>query len=171
MVLTRTNWPDVDDLIALYADDDRPMTPASVLAEEMPRLMAHNRRVDRLGSWVARDQATGCLLGWFMIRPVEEPLQTVELTYRLGRTAWGRGYDIEGILGMIEMARAAQVSTVVATVMAVDVGSRRLMEEAGLQLVHISGGDTPSPTATLRQVSYAFDLIVDARLPAAVSPV
>ena len=48
--------------------------------------------------------------------------------YRLRRRAWGRGYDIEGVLRMIEIARAAQVSTVIATVMAVDVASRRLMK-------------------------------------------
>ena len=57
MALTRTNWPDVDDVVALnadtevmrYLDHGRPMTPARVLAEEMPRLMAHNGRADRLG--------------------------------------------------------------------------------------------------------------------------
>ena len=117
MTLTRTNWPDVDDVVALnadtevmrYLDHGRPMTPARVLAEEMPRLMAHNGRADRLGSWVARDRGTGNFLGWFMITPVDEPLRNVELTYRLRRRAWGRGYDIEGMLCMIEIARAAQV--------------------------------------------------------------
>jgi len=67
MALTRTNWPDVDDVIALNADaetrgdpgDHQPMSAARVLDEEMPRLMAYNRRVDRLGSWVARDRAAG----------------------------------------------------------------------------------------------------------------
>ena len=75
MALTRTNWPDVDDVIALNADaeagrefsEDRPMSAARVLGEEMPRLMAYNRRADRLGSWVARDRGTGSFLGWFMI--------------------------------------------------------------------------------------------------------
>jgi RimJ/RimL family protein N-acetyltransferase len=103
MALTRTNWPDVDDVVALNADSDvmryvdhgRSMTPARVLAEEMPRLMAHNRRADRLGSWVARDRGTGSFLGWFMITPVDEPLRTVELAYRLRRRAWGRGYDLQ----------------------------------------------------------------------------
>ena len=143
MTLTRTNWPDVDDVVALNADTEvmpsvdqgGPMTGARVLAEEMPRLMAHNRRRDRLGSWVARDRKTGDFLGWFMITPVDEPLRTVELTYRLRRKACGQGYDIEGTLRMIEIARAAHVSTVIATTMDVDVASRRLMEEAGLHLV------------------------------------
>jgi RimJ/RimL family protein N-acetyltransferase len=168
MALTRTNWPDVDDVIALNADAEaprdfgerRPMTPARVLAEEMPRLMAYNRRADRLGSWVARDRATGSFLGWFMIRPVDEPSRTVELTYRLRRSAWGRGYDIEGMLGIIEMARAAQVSTVVATMLAVNVAARRLIEQVGLRLVPKIVSETAGPTAApaSREVDYALDL-------------
>jgi len=71
MALTRTNWPDVDDVVALnadaevmrYLDHGQPMTAARVLAEEMPRLMGHNGRADRLGSWVARDRGTGNFLG------------------------------------------------------------------------------------------------------------
>jgi len=176
MALTRTNWPDVDDVVALNADTDvmryldhgRPMTPARVLAEEMPRLMAHNGRADRLGSWVARERGTGNFLGWFMITPVDEPLRTVEVAYRLRRGVWGLGYDIEGMLFMIEIARAAQVSTVIATMMTIDVASRRLMEKAGLHLVETLASETTAPAATTarREVDYALDLTMEARLPA-----
>jgi RimJ/RimL family protein N-acetyltransferase len=176
MALTRTNWPDVDDVVALnadtevmrYVDNGRPMMAARVLAEEMPRLMAHNGRPDRLGSWVARDRGTGNFLGWFMITPVDEPLRTVKLAYRLRRSAWGRGYDIEGMLRMIEIASAAHVSTVIATVLAVDVASRRLMEKAGLHLVQALVSETTGPTAAAarREVDYALDLTMEAKLPA-----
>jgi RimJ/RimL family protein N-acetyltransferase len=117
-------------------------------------------RADRLGSWVARDRGTGSFLGWFMIKPVDEPLRTVELTYRLRRRVFGRGYEIEGILGMIEMARAAQVSTVVATIMAVDVASRRLMETVGLTPVQrmVSGTTGWTATGHADRVDYALDL-------------
>jgi RimJ/RimL family protein N-acetyltransferase len=176
MTLTRTNWPDVDDVVALSADTEvmrhfahgPPMTAARVLAEEMPRLMANNGRADRLGSWVARDRRTGTFLGWFMITPVDQPLRTAELAYRLRRSAWGRGYDIEGMLRMIEIARAAHVSTVIATMMAVDVASRRLMEKAGLVLVQPLVSETAEPIAAAarREVDYALDLAMEARLPA-----
>ena len=176
MALTHTNWPDVDDVVALnadtevmrYLDHGRPMTAARVLAEEMPRLMAHNGRADRLGSWVARDRGTGNFLGWFMITPVDEPLRTVELAYRLRRRAWGRGYDIEGMLRMIEIARAAHVSTVIATMMAADVASRQLTEKAGLHLVQtfVSDATGPTPAAARREVDYALDLTTEAKLPA-----
>ena len=175
MALTRTNWPDVDDVVALNADPEvmrylghgPPMTPARVLAEEMPRLMAHNRRADRLGSWVARDRGTGSFLGWFMITPADQPLRTAELDYRLRRHAWGRGYDIEGIRFMIEIARAAQLSTVMATTMAVDGVSRRLMEKAGLHVVPTLVNETrATETAARREVNYALDLTMEAKLPA-----
>ena len=179
MTLTRTNWPDVDDLVALNADIEvmrdlghgRPMTAARVLAEEMPRLMAHNRRADRLGSWVARDRGTGSFLGWFMIKPVDEPVRTVELTYRLRRSAWGLGYDIEGVLGMIEMARACEVSTVIATMGAVDVTTRRLMERVGLRLVQRSVNTNAGPPAAAGsyEVHYALDLSTEAELAGTAS--
>ena len=176
MALTRTNWPDVDDVVALNADTEvmrylnhgRPMTPARVLAEEMPRLMAHNGRADRLGSWVARERGTGNFLGWFMITPVDEPLRTVEVAYLLRSGVWGLGYDIEGMLFMIEIARAVQVSTVIATMMTVDVATRRLREKAGLQLVETLASEATAPAATAarREVDYALDLTMEARLPA-----
>ena len=172
MTLTRTNWPDVDEVIALNADtesmrdlgDHPPMTPARVLAEEMPRLMADNRRPDRLGSWVARDRETGSFLGWFMIKPVDGPLRTVELTYRLRRRVWGRGYDLEGVLGMIQLARAAQVSTVIATLPAIDITSHRLMENAGMRIVRnlVGAKGEPTTAAIPRHIDYALDLTMDA---------
>lgn len=179
-MLTRTNWPDVDDVVALSADSEvmhdldngHPMTAAHVLSQEMPRLMAHNRRADRLGAWVARERTTGSFLGWFMITPVDQPPRTVELTYRLRRRAWGRGYDVEGMLFMIEIARDAHVSTVIATTMAVDIASRRMMEMAGLKLVHTLDGDAARPTTTAgrRDVNYALDLTMEANRRHSPSP-
>ncbi len=143
MTLRRTNWPDIDDVAALAAAaevawdrvDASASTAAQVLAEEMPRLMAHNRRDDKLGSWVARDRSTGRFLGWFTVRPIESPVRTVELSYRLLERTRGEGYDVEGALLMIAMARDAQVSTVVATAMPDDMEFDEVMERAGLRRI------------------------------------
>ena len=69
---------------------------------------------------------------------------------------------------MIEIARAAQVSTVIATTMAVDVVSRRLMEKAGLHLVATLVSETTGPTAAAagRRGRLALDLTMGAKLPA-----
>lgn len=176
MTLQRTNWPDVDDIVALNADDEvmryrgdgRPMTAARVLSEEMPRLMAHNQRADRLGCWVARDRPTGNFLGWFTVTPVDEPVRTVELGYRLRRRAWGKGYCREGALLMLEMARAARVSTVIATAVADDLEYRQVLEQVGLQIVRtqVWDGTIPTGPAGDRAVHYGLDLAVGAALPA-----
>ena len=138
MMLRRASWPDVDDVVALTTDaevmrfdDSPPLTPARVLAEEMPRLMAHQRRTDQLGCWVARDRATGAFLGWFMMTPAEGD-RAVRLDYRLRRRAWDQGYGIEGMLQLIEMARAAKMSTVIATTPAGNSAAGRVMRRAGL---------------------------------------
>ena len=173
--LRRTNWPDVDDVVALSADaevmrcfdDSLPMTAARVLAEEMPRLMAHSRRSDQLGFWVARERSTADFLGWFMMAPIDESARTVKLGYRLRRRVWGKGYGVEGMLQMIEMARAAKMSTVIATTMAMDLASRRVMEQAGLQLAPAGRVPTaPIAVAEPWEVTYTLDIPEEAALPA-----
>ena len=149
MVLRRPNWPDIDDVVALNADAEAmrqhggagPLTAARVLAVEMPRLMTDVRRTDELGSWIARDKTTSEFLGWFALTPVDDVPRTVALAYRLPRRAWGRGYDTEGALRLVEMARSAGVSVVVAAAATGDVASRRALEAAGLQPV--PPGSTP----------------------------
>ena len=176
MTLRRANWPDVDDVVALsadaevmrYFDDSVPMTASRVLAEEMPRLMADNLRSDQLGFWVARDCSSGDFLGWFMVSPVEDSACTVRLGYRLRRRAWGQGLDVEGILQMITMARAADMSTVVATTLATNLGSRWVLEEAGLQpvLERVASTTGPVPVIEHGEVVYILDLSEAATLPA-----
>jgi RimJ/RimL family protein N-acetyltransferase len=176
MTLHRTNWPDVDDVVAMttdpevmrYFQDSLPLTPARVLAEEMPRLMAHNRRKDQLGFWVARDRGTGDFLGWFMLTPVDQSVRTVKLGYRLRRQAWGKGYGAEGVLQMIEMARAAQMLTVIATTLGVHGASRRVMEKAGLRPSRAGIGEAtgPMPVVEHWEIVYPLELSEAAALSA-----
>ena len=54
--------------------------------------------------------------------------------YRLRRSAWGRGLATEGARRMVEQAFAdPQVERVVASTMAVNVGSRRVLEKVGFR--------------------------------------
>ena len=102
-----------------------------------------------------------------MMAPVEESARTVRLGYRLRRRAWGNGYGVEGMLQLIEMARAAEISTVIATTMAIDVDTRRVMENAGLQLAPAGGVPTaPIAVAGPWEVAYTLDLSEEAALPA-----
>lgn len=125
-------------------EDSLPLTPGQVLVEGMPRLMAHNRRTDQLGSWVARDRGAGDLLGWFLLT-LDESVRTVTLGYRLRRQAWGNGHGVEGMLQVIDMARAARMSTVIVTTLGVNGAFRRVMEKAGLRLRRSAMGDAMGP--------------------------
>lgn len=169
MTLRRTNWPDVDELVALNGDPEvmrhldrgQLMTAARVLAEEMPRLMAHNNRPDRLGFWVARDRSTDAFLGWFMLRPLDDPPGTVELAFRLARRAWGQGYATEGSLQMIELAREADLKAVVASANASHHRARRVLEKSGLKLVpNSAAGAGEPPDLADERAHYALDLTV-----------
>jgi RimJ/RimL family protein N-acetyltransferase len=167
MLLRRPNWPDIDDVVALSADLEaarqhgelEPLTPAGVLAVEMPRLMADARRTDELGSWIARDKTTGGFLGWFTLAPVDDPPRAVRLGYRLPRHAWGRGYETEGALRLVEMARSAGVSAVVAVVSTDDADAHDILEAAGLR--RASAGHAVSTVESAdggSLVSYRLDL-------------
>jgi RimJ/RimL family protein N-acetyltransferase len=58
----------------------------------------------------------------------------VSLGYRLRRTAWGWGYATEGTGALVRQAFAdLGVHEVVATTMAVNTGSRRVLEKCGLR--------------------------------------
>ncbi|MDQ3688520.1 MAG: GNAT family N-acetyltransferase [Chloroflexota bacterium] len=98
------------------------------------------------GTFAAIEKATGEFIGWFHLRPgsdggmVDEP----ELGYRLRRSSWGMGYATEGSRGLIDRAFTdLGASRVWAETMAVNTGSRRVMEKAGLRIVRSFHADWP----------------------------
>lgn len=162
MTLRRTNWPDVDDVVALNVEVMRhlgashPMGAARVLSEEMPRLMKHDKRFEDLGGWVARNRADGQFLGWFLIAAVDGAEATAELSYRLRLSAWDQGYEVEGALFLVELARAAGMTTVVATASDAHPGSGELMEQAGF--LPVDPTQTPAADGSPRDVAYTMNL-------------
>lgn len=170
MTLQRPNWPDVDDVAALSTDAEamrfsrggEPMTAAHVLAVEMPRLMADSGRLDQLGCWVARKRSTGGFLGWFSLAPVDGSAGTVALDYRLSPGADAQGYAVEGLLQLLEVARTAQVSTIVAQTSAGDVDGRAVLERIGLAEVRAVVDSGPAREA--HAIDYRLDLQVGASI-------
>ncbi len=68
----------------------------------------------------------------------------VELGYRLNRAAWGRGYATEGARALVGKGFTdLGVQRVTANTMAVNAGSRRVMEKAGLTFVRAYTEDWP----------------------------
>ena len=99
--------------------------------------MAVPRVLRSFGFWAAVENSSGEFIGWFHLRPrAEGPADEPELGYRLRRSAWGKGYATEGSRALIEKGFAdLGVRRVFASTMVVNVGSRRVLEKAGLKLV------------------------------------
>ena len=141
---------DRGDLIALERDAEvmrfinggRP-TPEDGLDPKADFLMP---RGGEPGIWTAVGVASRTFIGWFSLTPHSEAV--AQLGYRLCRSAWGQGFASEGARalvrkGFVEM----QLNRIVATTMAANHASRRVMEKAGLTYVRTVYFDWPDPLA------------------------
>lgn len=144
---------DVDHLLELDADPAvmRYLGPvrsrAEIVSDVLPRLLSSYGPRQGFGTWAAETLDDGAFVGWFGLRPVapaatamvhwaDAPRDTgvASLGYRLRRAAWGSGYATEGALALVRYAFASlNVRELVATTMAVNAGSRHVLEKAGLE--------------------------------------
>jgi RimJ/RimL family protein N-acetyltransferase len=105
--------------------------------------------------WAAVETRSGAFVGWFSLRPVREGVG--ELGYRLRRDAWGRGLATEGATALVAMGFADKdFARIVATTMAVNRPSRRVLEKTGLTHVRTVYPDwcDPLPGSELGEVEY-----------------
>ena len=145
LVLRRFTAADVDHLVDLDGDPDvmhfitggRPTSRAEIEDDVLPAFLGYYERFAGYGFWAAIEKATGDFLGWFHFRPAAgSPPDEVELGYRLRKSAWGKGYAMEGSRALIRKGfTELGVRRVVASTMVVNLASRRVMEKAGLTLV------------------------------------
>ena len=127
--------------------------------EVLPELAGCHLRFPGFGYWAAEARASGEFIGWFGLRPVtptddamvhwpdaREQTGVIGLGYRLRRSAWGRGFATEGARALVRQAfTGLGAREVVATTMAVNTGSRRVMEKAGLRYLRTVHLDWPDP--------------------------
>jgi RimJ/RimL family protein N-acetyltransferase len=143
LTLRRFTEADEDDLVELDSDPEVtryvtggiPTSRDEVRSRILPTLLDCYVRFGGLGFWAAEERATGRFLGWFHFRPGKHrPDEAeIELGYRLRRPAWGKGYATEGSRGLIDKGfTELGVERVVAETMAVNLGSRRVLEKSGL---------------------------------------
>jgi len=166
MALRRMTGADAANLVSLDGDplvmrflDREIRTLAEISDEVIPRLTCCHRRFPGFGYWAAEQRVGGEFLGWFGLRPVTPADRAIvhwpdavgvpevaELGYRLRRSAWGRGYATEGARAVVHAAfTELAVREVVATTMAVNTGSRRVMEKAGLTFARTVHVEWPDP--------------------------
>lgn len=81
--------------------------------------------------WTARRKTNGAFVGWFCLWRESDTL--AELGYRLRRKDWGQGLASEGVSALIDWGfGGVGYDKIVACTMAVNHGSRRVMEKAGM---------------------------------------
>ncbi|MBP7650867.1 MAG: GNAT family N-acetyltransferase [Phenylobacterium sp.] len=145
---------DLEHLVALHGDPEvmafisgAGETREVVEARSLPDLLARR-------TWLVFEGET--FLGWASLRVEGDE---AELGYRLVRAAWGRGYASEASRALVELGfRDLGLSRIWAQTMAVNAGSRRVMEKAGLRYIrtfHLTWDD-PLPGAEQGEVEYAI---------------
>jgi RimJ/RimL family protein N-acetyltransferase len=153
LILRRLTADDLDEIEALDGDPavmryitGGAATPREELRDDyLPSWLAYYESGDAWGFWAAVERASGRFLGWFHLRPLpEDPPDAPELGYRLRRDAWGTGLATEGSIALIDKAFSQLgASRVHASTMAVNTGSRRVMEKAGMRFVRLFHADWP----------------------------
>lgn len=152
-MLRRFTAADVDALASLHGDAavmrylDAPVPRSVVERETVPAILREYTELPAgLGQFAALAPS---FVGWFSLRPAAstglDPAD-VELGYRLLPSAWGRGLATRGARALVLRAfTELGLERVVATTMAVNAGSRRVLEKAGLRHVDTFFADWPDP--------------------------
>ena len=155
MLLRRFTEADAGPLAALYGDPrvmrfitPQPPSPAEVESAILPSYLREYRELAAgLGSFAAIEKATGQLAGRFSLKPANSYglADGTELGYRLYPAFWGRGLATEGARALIGSAFGRlRLDRVVATTMAENAGSWRVLEKCGMRRVrtfHYPGAD------------------------------
>ena len=152
MILRRFTVDDADLLFELdndpevmrYINGGQPVSREEIVDDQLPAFMSYYERFEGYGFWAAIAKNSERFLGWFHFRPGEGagPLEP-ELGYRLHRFAWKQGYATEGSRALIDQGFEMGAERVNAETMIVNLGSRRVMEKAGLTLVRVFHSDWP----------------------------
>ena len=167
LTLRQFTAADAGDLLALDGDprvmrflDHQTKSLAQIQAEVLPGFLSHHDRHPGFGFWAAHTRADGEFIGWFGLRPVTPTAaamvdwldapsgdtRVASLGYRLRASAWGRGYATEGARALVRRAfTELGASRIVATTMAVNTASRRVLEKTGLKYTRTVYLDWPEP--------------------------
>jgi RimJ/RimL family protein N-acetyltransferase len=146
MLLRRFTEADARSLAALYGDPRvmrfitlQPPSLAEVESTILPAYLREYRELaDGLGSFAAVEKATGQMAGRFSLKPANSYglAGGTELGYRLYPAFWGRGLATEGARAVIGSAFGRlHLDRVVATTMADNAGSWRVLEKCGMRRV------------------------------------
>jgi RimJ/RimL family protein N-acetyltransferase len=179
MVLRRLTAADAANLLSLDGDPQvmrflgSIRSLAEIRGEVLPPMMSCHLRYPGFGYWAAQTHGDGAFVGWFGLRPVTPTAEAMvhwpdahghpevaELGYRLRRGRWRQGYATEGAKALISWGfTSLGTREVVATTMAVNLASRRVLEKSGLSLVRTVHVDWPDPLEGTEQGEVEYRLL------------
>lgn len=108
--------------------------------------------------WTARRTGSGAFVGWFCLWP--ENGGSAELGYRLRRLDWGQGLASEGASALASWGfEICGYDKIVATTMAVNHASRRVMEKIGMNYARTVLADFPDPIPGSEQGEVWYELM------------
>ncbi|MGI5129407.1 GNAT family N-acetyltransferase [Pseudonocardia sp. CA-107938] len=146
---------DLDDLAALHGDPqvmrfiDAPVPRAVVERETLPGILRSYAQLPAGQGVFAAVADDGTFVGQGSLGPVTSRglvADGLELGYRIVRARWGRGFATQIARMLVRRAFVDLGATrVVATTMAVNIGSRRVLERSGLRWVRTFHLDWPDP--------------------------
>lgn len=170
LVLRRLTLDDVQAMYELDGDPEvmryiRPeRTPLAHIRDVLlPRLIQRYDEFPGFGLWATHDRESGEFIGWLelAVRTPEERRRP-ELGYRLARKVWGKGLATEGSTALIEKAfRDLHVDSVFAQTMAVNVASRRVMENVGMRHVRTFHPEFDDPLPGTEHGEVEYEIIRD----------
>lgn len=166
LVLRRFRAGDTDQLWSLHGDPEvmryislPTITRAELEQRVVAEYLADNERYPDHGYWAAETYA-GEFIGQFELHPAvptDDPLRfwadgvpnetsVLSLGYRLRRAVHGRGYATEGAGALVDHAFEVLGATeICATTMAVNRGSRRVLDKLGFRHVRTAYLPWPDP--------------------------
>jgi RimJ/RimL family protein N-acetyltransferase len=152
----------LEQLVELDSDPEvlrhifgRALTRDEVEQEWLAKRLRPDADARGLGYWAG--VADDAFVGWWCLGVDDGDPDAAELGYRLRRSAWGRGYATEGSRALLEHAfGTVGLSRVWGETMAVNVGSRHVMEKLGMRLVrtYVGEWEYPLPGADHGEVVY-----------------
>lgn len=127
---------DSDPEVMRYLSGGSPTPLALIRDEILPRFIGYYDRARWAGVWAAIEKSSGDFLGWFSLRPDDDPARGGDLGYRLRRPAWGRGLATEAARALLDRAfRDLNLPRAYATTYEHNLASRRVLEKLGMRLV------------------------------------
>jgi RimJ/RimL family protein N-acetyltransferase len=126
---------DGDPEVMRYLTGGRTTPRIRVETAMLPAMIRDYDCYPGFGAFATHTKADGEFIGWCMLVPrIDDPPDQAELGYRLRKSAWGKGYAVEGAHALIEYGFTERgLKRIFAETMTVNTRSRRVLEKLGLR--------------------------------------